>query len=177
MQIVSHEDVFLKHRGDPLPQTPAHRFSLGSLCLDRRKRSPCVTAGGKHCVAVPVDTAQHPDNIFMSDRPAGVEVFIRENAYQPGRAHIIIYNWDLAETVDVDLTPVMNSGTAFQLRNAQDYFEEPVVAGVFDGSPVSIPLADLTTAQPFGSSGAIQEHETTGLEFNVLVLIANPCGR
>ncbi|MBI3666959.1 MAG: right-handed parallel beta-helix repeat-containing protein, partial [Acidobacteria bacterium] len=32
-------------------------------------------------------------------RPSGVKVFIRPNQYEPGRAHIIVFNWDLSDTV------------------------------------------------------------------------------
>src|SRR6185437_8871425 len=35
-------------------------------------------------------------------KPSGVRVFVRPNRYEPGRAHVVVYNWDRADTVEID---------------------------------------------------------------------------
>ena len=51
-----------------------------------------------------VDPDDFPDNECLTDRPTGVKTFVRANKYDDKRAHIIIYNWDLDYSVDVDLS-------------------------------------------------------------------------
>jgi hypothetical protein len=112
-----------------------------------------------------------PDNTYYgSTRPTGLKVFIRPNAYEPGRAHVVVYNWDLSPTVDVDLSAVLAPGATFALTNAQNPFGPPIVAGAYDGAPVSVPMTDLTPAVPVG----VAAPPPTGPEFNVFVLTSTP---
>ena len=37
------------------------------------------------------------------------------------RTTIVVYNWDEAETVDVDLASVLAPGDRYELHNVQDY--------------------------------------------------------
>ena len=118
-----------------------------------------------------VDTSLYPDNTYLAARPAGAWVFVRPSRYESGRAHIAVYNWDLAGSVEVDLGTALAAGTPYEIRNAQNYFAGPVASGTYDGSPVPLPMTGLEPAQPVGSPGAIDPSEMTGVEFNVFVLI------
>ena len=116
-----------------------------------------------------IDTAAYPDNTYYGDtRPAGLRVFVRPNAYERGRANITILNWDDVPFVDVDLAGVLPPGTAFEIRNAQDFFSPAVVAGVYDGGSVRLPMAGLTAARPIGATKAAVP---TGPDFNVFILL------
>ena len=104
---------------------------------------------------------------YTTNRPPVPEVFVRPNEYEPGRAHVIVYNWPLESTVDVDLSAVLNQGDAFEVRNVQDYLGAPVTVGTFDGAPIRLPMTGLKVAAPVG-------HDFTpaavGPEFNVFVV-------
>jgi hypothetical protein len=102
----------------------------------------------------------------------GTRVFVRPNRYEPGRANIIVYNWDNLNTVRVDVSSVLTAGTAYELRNAQDFFAPPVLSGVFDGQPLDLPMNGLTVAAP---NGPLLTAPPTGPTFNVFVLM--PLGR
>ena len=58
---------------------------------------------------------------------SGVNVFVIPLTYKVG-AHIAIFNWDLSDSVNVDLTTVtgLNVGDAYKLHNAQDYYVDIV---------------------------------------------------
>ena len=46
---------------------------------------------------------------------------VRPNRYQPGRAHVIVYNWDLQPQVSVDLSMAgLGSGQRFEIRDVQE---------------------------------------------------------
>ncbi len=106
-------------------------------------------------------------------RPTGINVFLRPNQYEPGRANVTIFNWDGKDAVDVDLSSVLDEGDRFEIRNVQDFFGEPVVTGTYAGGPVSVPMTGLTVAPPVGWPAP----PPTGPEFNAFVLITTESAR
>ncbi|MFH2008208.1 MAG: right-handed parallel beta-helix repeat-containing protein [bacterium] len=122
-----------------------------------------------------VAPADYPDNTYLDAAPAQNHVVIRPNRYEPGRAHIIVYNWEGLDEVSLDLGDLVPPGTDFELRNAQDFFAAPVVTGTYDGSDVAVPLTGLDIALPIGDPDAIPANQRTGRDFNVFVLRAAVC--
>src|SRR5207249_12009120 len=43
-----------------------------------------------------LDKAAFPDNTVQTAAPKGTRVFVRPNQYEPGRAHLCVFNWDNA---------------------------------------------------------------------------------
>ena len=116
-------------------------------------------------------TASFPDNTYYgSTLPTGVKIFIRPNAYESGRANIVVYNWDLTPTVSVDLSSILAPGATYVLTNAQDPFGPAVLSGTFDGSPISVPMTGLAVAAPIG----VATPAPTGPEFNAFILTSTP---
>lgn len=122
-----------------------------------------------------VDPADYPDNTYADTAPMQNLVVIRPNRFEPGRAHVIVYNWEGLDEVTVDLGGVVPMNTDFELRNAQNYFDAPVVTGTYDGGGVTIPLANLDIAYPIGDPDAIPADQRTGRDFNVFVLRSAVC--
>ena len=49
--------------------------------------------------------ADYPENVYVPDLPdTGMTCAVLPNAYEEGRAHLAIYNWDSAATVRVNIT-------------------------------------------------------------------------
>ena len=93
-----------------------------------------------------------------SKRPVGTKVFVRPNRYEPGRANVIVYNWDLKSDIEVDLHEVLMLGAPYEVRNVLDYYGDPVAVGTYSGARVRLPM-----------TGA-----STGLEFNAFVVFSRP---
>jgi hypothetical protein len=110
--------------------------------------------------------SQFPSNTYYSSEPTGLQVFLRPNAYEPGRANITIFNWDANATVAVDLSSFLSTGTYYEIRNVQDYFGSVVVSGTYDGNPVQIPMTGLSVATPVG----VAAPPPTGPKFNAFIL-------
>ena len=101
-------------------------------------------------------------------RPSGCWVFVRPNRYEPGRANVVIYNWDGRDHVEVDLNGVLSKGQRFEIRDAQNFYQElPTVSGRFDGSKVRIPMTGLTPATPVG----VQAPRHTAPEFGAFIVL------
>jgi hypothetical protein len=106
------------------------------------------------------------------ERPTGTIVAVRPNRYEKGRAHVVVLNWDRKPFVDVDLGPLFAPGTAFEVRNAQDFGGEPVVKSVFTGGPIRLPMNGLSVVRPIGSTRAVPPTDPEFAAFVVLPLPA-----
>jgi hypothetical protein len=106
----------------------------------------------------------------QDSRPTGAWVFLRQNKYDPGRVHIIVYNWELKESVDVDVGTLLPAGARYEVRSAQDYLGSPVLSGIHNGGSLRLPMSVLQVARPIGYDYVPQ---STAPEFNVFVLIAH----
>jgi hypothetical protein len=110
----------------------------------------------------------YPNNTYTLVRPTGVDVSIRPNQYEPGRGHVTVYNWDLLNAVNVDLSSIVAVGSTFEIRNAANYFGAPVLTGVYAGGTVAVPMTGLSVASPFGFPAPPK----TGPELNAFVVIS-----
>jgi hypothetical protein len=106
---------------------------------------------------------------LTSNAPTGIWTFVQPNKYETGRANIAIYNWSLAPTVSVDVSSAITAGTRYQILDAQNYFGAPVASGTYTGSPITIPMTNLTIATPNGSVPSVPTH--TAPQFGAFVLI------
>src|SRR5262249_33172509 len=57
-----------------------------------------------------------------TNTPTGKWVYVRPNQYESKRANIVIYNWDFASAVSVDLSGVLAAGDSFVIHDAQNFY-------------------------------------------------------
>ncbi len=98
----------------------------------------------------------------------GTKVVVRPNQYEPGRANVIIYNYDNLATVPVDLSAVVAPGQPYEVRNVQDFFGPALVTGTYTGGAASFPMKAVTPTTP---QGATLPALVTGPRFNVFVVL------
>ena len=115
-------------------------------------------------------SATAPDNQYIPSGPHGTQVIVRPNRYQRGRAHVIVYNWDLQPEVTVDLsTTGLASGQPFEIRDVQDLFGEPLASGTYTGAPITLPMTGLRVATPVWAHAVPPLH--TAPEFAVFIIL------
>jgi hypothetical protein len=113
--------------------------------------------------------ATYPANTYSTVRLTGVRVFVRPNRYEAGRANIAIYNWAMQNTVAVDLAIAgLSVGDAFEIRDAQNFYGDPVVSSVYTGAAVQVPMASRTAAGPIGHT---YQPAHTAPEFGAFVVL------
>ncbi len=110
--------------------------------------------------------------ITSGTKPTQPLVFVRPNAYEPGRANVIIYNWSRQAAVSVDLSSVLSVGRRYEVRNVQDLFGAPVASGTFGGGTLSFPMAGITPPTPIGLTSS--PSPVTGPDFNVFLVTTLP---
>jgi hypothetical protein len=96
------------------------------------------------------DTGYDQHSQFSTGQPAGVEAFVYPNRYEPGRATLVIYNWDSRATVLLEGSRLgLQNGQSYTLHNAQDYYGK-TVSGTYQGTPIEIPMTGWPVAVPTG---------------------------
>ena len=77
---------------------------------------------------------------YTSSPPKDAEVFVRPNRHEPGRAHLIVFNWPRQSTVQVDLTTVgLRPEEAYEIRDVRDLHGSPIATGTGEAAFVSLP--------------------------------------
>lgn len=125
--------------------------------------------GGQNLAGLGVQINAATD-VFSSQMPEENAVFVRPNKYEPGRGHVIVFNWQRLDEVEVDLSGILKPGDKFVVVDAQNYFGEPVAEGVYDGSPVRLPL-NLTAVSDIPGELTHMKNQHTDKEFNVFVVL------
>ena len=121
-----------------------------------------------HAGAFPA--SDYPSNTYYLGSPppsAPNRVFVRPNAYEPGRANIVSFNWAHNKYVWPDVSAVLKVGDVYEVRNAQNFYGPPVASGTYAGGRISVPTTGLASASPVGWSTPA----ATGPEFNAYVLL------
>jgi hypothetical protein len=107
-----------------------------------------------------------------SGPPTGVWTFVRPNQYEPNRANITVYNWDLNAYAEVDVSSILHVGQQYVVQDAMNFYGPPVASGVYSGSPIAIPMMGLVLQPPVGDNIPYQPVHTAP-EFGVFVLLGN----
>ncbi len=106
---------------------------------------------------------------FSPGPPRGLWTFVRPNRYEPGRANIAIYNWNLDPTVSIDVSGFLTRGAVYEIRDAENFFGPPVVSGTYNGEFIAIPMKGLVAADPNGDVPTPPRHSAP--EFGAFVLL------
>ena len=102
-------------------------------------------------------------------RPTAVRIFVRQNKYEAGRGHIMVFNWHLDDSVGVDVSSLgLQIGDQYEVRDAQNYFESPVAKGTYEGKSIRLPLNLKQVTSPIGNVERIPNH--TAPQFAAFVI-------
>lgn len=104
--------------------------------------------------------------------PTVARVFVRPNKYEPGRAHIAVYNWGGQGTVAVDVAGVLEVGADYEVHNVQDLYGTPVASGVYAGAPLELPTSGVAPPVPLGRAAATPPR--TAPAFDAFLLTSRP---
>jgi hypothetical protein len=88
-----------------------------------------LSSGNRRLVGTPIALTPR-----FADRNQGRRA---PNDYEPGRANIVVYNWNLNSTVAVDVSSAMAVGTRYEVRNVAQLFWAPVASGTTRGKHYS----------------------------------------
>jgi len=109
-------------------------------------------------------------NAPLTPKPTVNQIFVRPITYVPGRAHIVIFNWQGLNSVSVDVSGTgLVSNQAYSVYDAQNLGGSPVASGIYVGSPISLPMTGTAVTQPIGNAPVAAVH--TSSDYGAFVLI------
>jgi len=73
------------------------------------------------------------------EQPKQTESFLLPNKYEPGRGHLIVYNWAGEKSVLVPVGTSLKDGDAFVLHDPKNLFGQPVFEGKVEGTHARVP--------------------------------------
>ncbi len=105
--------------------------------------------------------------------PTGTEVIKNQNELEPGRYHVMAYNWDKKSSVDLDMTGIIPNGRVYRLRNAADPLAKPLYENASFSGKISLPMAALSIAVPNGvdiPDNKMVRPRATGPDFGAFIV-------
>lgn len=115
-------------------------------------------------------------NTFATSRPtSGRKVFVDANGVDPRRGRVVIYNYDNADSVSVDLSAILKNGEAYRIHSVMGLFQEALVSGVYNGGLVAIPMGTIDPPQPNGNPNGIDDDDGPKKKFGTFIVTHGGC--
>ena len=95
----------------------------------------------------------YPQNTYLPLQPAsGLEYFVLPNKYEQGRAHLVIYNWDSTDTLQINISHAgFQPGDIVELINVMDYYNDIITDTLNDAGMINVAMTGHTFAPVIGS--------------------------
>jgi hypothetical protein len=74
-------------------------------------------------------------------RPAGSKSVLLASRYDPGRAHLAVFNWENAKEVQVETKGFLGVGDNYRLFDPKDPFGKPLFEGVCRREAIPVPMS------------------------------------
>ncbi len=78
--------------------------------------------------------------INTEERPKEIKTVLLANRFDPDRAHLIVFNWDRADVLQVTTKSFLRNGDFYRVMDPQDFFENPVTQGRCSSDTIRIPV-------------------------------------
>jgi hypothetical protein len=117
------------------------------------------------------DTGLDATSEIIRSLPSNI-VKVEPNIYEANRGHIVVFNYEGLESIDVNLSLVLEEGVDYKIYDVENLFGDPVITDTYDGNPVSVPMNLTETTDPIAPVPNIPTH--TSIEFGAYLVIANP---
>ena len=121
-------------------------------------------------------TGQDQSSSYSSNLPQKTVTFLRKNLYEPGRAHLAVYNFEKLNAVEVDLSDLLEAGSGYEVYDVNNLQAGPIVTGVYNGGRISVPMNLTEVEKPQGNVPDEGLFVHTAPDFGVF-LITGPLGK
>jgi len=116
---------------------------------------------------------RHSSNIYLGDIKkkkveGALKIIITPDAYEPGLAKVVIFNWDSLREISFSVSDIIPAGNAFYCNDIQNYKSAIPESAPYKGE-INLKMAALKTTVPTGLAGspAMVQPEHTDARFGV----------
>jgi hypothetical protein len=151
--------------------TITNNYLVGrNLALVVHCTSPTVTGNTTYGTVTNVPSGTNTN--FGGTRPTGTQIFVKPNTYEPGRSHVVIYNWDNLDSVNLSQSNMTTAGIAigdyYELWDVQNLGGSPLMTGQYAGGNLSVSMTSTTVTPITGNVSVAHTH--TPKEFQAFLL-------
>lgn len=150
--------------------TVIDNYFVGYIGFQGHWESGTIHGNTFHSETGGIHHPDYPNNTYDDQLPSGSRVVVQPNDYDERRADLIIYNFDDADTVTVDLSNVLEEGVSFEIFSVFDLQGTPVFSGSYGGADIEVPMGTVDPPQPNGDPNAITGADNPGKTFGVFVV-------
>ncbi|PZX13545.1 putative secreted protein (Por secretion system target) [Breznakibacter xylanolyticus] len=111
---------------------------------------------------------------WQTTYPTTNDVWVRPIASIPGRAHIIVINWQKLGQVNVNVASVLTPGTQYEVVDAQNPMASPLLKGTWNGGPLTLTTNQTIVQAPNGTVPNQPVHTPVEVCIYVLKTIGTP---
>lgn len=110
-----------------------------------------LNSGQRYNWAAWRDAVADANSTYGKGKPTGGRVYVKPTSFSK-RAHVAVFNHDLADAVEIDAATILSSGDTYVVKNARDPLGPAVLSGLWDGtSKLRLPMNN-SVAAPHGLS-------------------------
>lgn len=123
-------------------------FSGGDFQINSAASATVKGNWAYHTSPTGYSQSSYPNNTWRnSSGPLPSDsAFVRSNAYEPGRAHLILYNWDLSPSMSVNVSSVLSPGDSFVVKDPLNWNGPDVMRGKYSGGSITVPMTEKSVA-------------------------------
>jgi len=131
------------------PQVPYTNFTINNNLFYSSH-----TERGYHTTYPAADLLADPTNVWQEKPTSGkrIRLIICEAGV---RGHLLIYNYDLDNTVDADCSALLSEGDDYRLTNVQDLFVDIITGTAGVGGVVTVPMTGRSISSPVGDTAPL----------------------
>ncbi|MDR2928539.1 MAG: T9SS type A sorting domain-containing protein [Cytophagaceae bacterium] len=115
-------------------------------------------------------TGEDANSTYSADEPTATCYFVNKNIYEEGRANITVYNWAGSNSVNVDVSNVLNTGDEYELFDTSNLAVGAIASGTFNGNSISVPMQLTEVELPNGVTNGGTLYVHTAPHFGAFVL-------
>lgn len=120
-------------------------------------------------------SGQDKSSSFSSTLPNTTYHVLQKNLFEPGRGHLVIYNWGKLDNVKVDLSSILAKGADYKIYDVSNINAGPILSGKYSGGDVNISMKLSKVELPFGDLPDKGQFKHTAPDFGAFLIVGiNP---
>lgn len=120
-------------------------------------------------------SGQDKNSSFTATLPTSTYHVLQKNQFEPGRGHLVIYNWGKLDTVKVELSSILAKGAEYKIYDVSNLSAGPISSGKYNGGDVNIPMKLTKVELPFGDLSDKGQFKHTAPDFGAFLIVGvNP---
>lgn len=119
---------------------------------------------------------QDLNSTYRASLPSTSFYVVQNNQFEPGRAHVVIYNWAKQNIVQVNVSGVLKTGDDYKVYDVSNLKAGPVLTGKYQGGNIGISMQLTQVELPYGNLPNDGRFVHTAPDFGTFLIVSTNSG-